>query len=405
MVKKKILILSFYFKPDLSAGSFRATAILNSFLKESSKNYEIEVITTMPNRYKEYKVKTNQFDKYKNLTIRRFSTLTHQSGIIGQSLGFAKFFINVLWYVKSKKYDVIFVTSSRLMTAFLGVFIARVKSIPVYTDLRDIFLDTIKSIKLNLIIKLLIPIILLIERYTVNNSTHINLVSFGFNKYFKKKYPYKDYTYHTNGIDQIFYNVDSKKGIDHDNEKKVLTILYAGNIGSGQGLDKILPMLASKLKNNVKFVIYGSGGKIGNLRKNINKMKITNISIFNPLAREKLLAEYEKADILFLHLNDNNAFKKVLPSKIFEYAATKKPILAGVDGYAKKFIEKEIDNAQVFTPCDCSSALNAFSKLKLIDTKRDEFIQKYKRDIISDRIKLQILELLKISTINKIKSL
>ena len=68
---------------------------------------------------------------------------------------------------------------------------------------------------------------------------------------------------------------------------------------------------------------------------------------------------------MFLHLNDFNAFEKVLPSKIFEYGATEKPILAGVSGYAKKFIDSEIINCATFNPCDSVQAFNALSSLKL----------------------------------------
>ena len=46
--------------------------------------------------------------------------------------------------------------------------------------------------------------------------------------------------------------------------------------------------------------------------------------------------------ILFIHLNAYPAFEKVLPSKIFEYAATGKPILAGVSGYSADFIRNNL---------------------------------------------------------------
>jgi hypothetical protein len=85
------------------------------------------------------------------------------------------------------------------------------------------------------------------------------------------------------------------------------------------------------------------------------------------------------ADILFLHLNDYPAFEKVLPSKIFEYAATGKPILAGVSGYAAKFITEELTNAEVFHPGDSQGAITGLSKLQFQNTDRSEFIERYTR--------------------------
>ena len=66
-------------------------------------------------------------------------------------------------------------------------------------------------------------------------------------------------------------------------------------------------------------------------------------------AKQKLIKEYLNADILFLHLNDYEAFQKVLPSKLFEYGAMNKPILAGISGYSKEFVKSEISNCAVFS--------------------------------------------------------
>ena len=50
----KILVLSFYFPPDLSAGSYRMSGLVDELLS-TSKDIEIDVFTTTPNRYKSYK--------------------------------------------------------------------------------------------------------------------------------------------------------------------------------------------------------------------------------------------------------------------------------------------------------------------------------------------------------------
>ena len=80
-----------------------------------------------------------------------------------------------------------------------------------------------------------------------------------------------------------------------------------------------------------------------------------------------------------MHLKDVAAFEKVLPSKIFEYAATGKPILAGVKGYSKAFIEENIENASVFHPGDVSSALTALERLDFATTARSDFVKNYSR--------------------------
>jgi glycosyltransferase involved in cell wall biosynthesis len=114
------------------------------------------------------------------------------------------------------------------------------------------------------------------------------------------------------------------------------------------------------------------------------------------MSRDELIKEYLAADVLFLHLNDYEAFKKVLPSKIFEYAATGKPVWAGVAGYAAEFIRSEVDNAAVFPPCDAEAAVDAFETLTLQSSRRVAFIQKFSRKKIIRLLAADIVRFLPI---------
>jgi glycosyltransferase involved in cell wall biosynthesis len=111
------------------------------------------------------------------------------------------------------------------------------------------------------------------------------------------------------------------------------------------------------------------------------------------MKRLDLLDAYSRADVLFVHLNDYDAFKKVLPSKLFEYAATGKPIWAGVDGYAAQFVTEEIDNAAVFYPCDVAQAEAAFDRLAIWHIARRGFVAKFERGNIVKQMAQDIIEL------------
>ena len=104
----KILFLSFYYPPDLSAGSFRASSLVKSLLIGSPKKVEIEVITTQPNRYKSIAREAPMVQKYDRLLIRRVKTNQHNSSMLGQSIAFVAYFIGVLKAINGNKYDIIF---------------------------------------------------------------------------------------------------------------------------------------------------------------------------------------------------------------------------------------------------------------------------------------------------------
>jgi len=330
-------------------------------------------------------------EKLKNITITRFNIPNHQSGFMDQSVAFIFYAFSVFSFVKNKDYDLVVASSSRMMTAFLGALISNKKKIKLFLDIRDIFLDTIEDIFSGIKKIIFLFIIRLIENYTINKASIINLVSIGFKNYFKKRYPSKKLLFCTNGIDPIFLKYSFTKT---SNNKNIL--LYAGNIGLGQGLDKIIPEIAKELKNDWDFVIIGDGGRKKDLISKLKLRSLKNVFIINPVKQKSLLDYYNRADVLFLHLNDFKAFEKVLPSKIFEYAATEKPILAGVSGYAKIFIEKEIFNAQIFTPCDSKSAIEALKNLKLDQIDRTSFKKKFNRKATSHNLAKEIIQLIQI---------
>ena len=83
----------------------------------------------------------------------------------------------------------VFATSSRLMTAFLGAYISSKIRKPLYLDIRDIFTDTMSNILSNKVSSLINPILNYIEKKTFRKAVHINLVSEGFCNILKKNTP------------------------------------------------------------------------------------------------------------------------------------------------------------------------------------------------------------------------
>jgi len=390
MKSRRILVLSFYYAPDLCAGSFRTTAFIDQLKQQINIDDEVEIITAMPNRYESFNEDAKEFEKLEeNVNITRIDLGSHKSGFMDQSKLFLKFAWQVMKIVKKReKYDVVYATSSRLMTAFLGSLISNKQKAKLYLDIRDIFTDTLESVFAKSKLRYIIPLFREIEKYTVNSATHINLVSQGFENYFKNINRKLPYSFYTNGIDDLFLNYN----FSMENKNKKMIITYAGNIGEGQGLEKIIPDMARKLGSDFEIHIIGDGGRKKALIESLKG--IEDVKLFNPVNRTALLEIYKNSDILFLHLNDYEAFKKVLPSKVFEYAVTNKFIVAGVGGYAEQFIKENVSDAIVFEPCDAEDFYNKFKKIEQFDDiNRISFVEKFKRKNIMKHMSKEVYEL------------
>jgi glycosyltransferase involved in cell wall biosynthesis len=215
-----------------------------------------------------------------------------------------------------------------------------------------------------------------IESWTMRCADRINLVSRGFEPYFRGRYGDREFTWFTNGIDEEFLAAAPQVAVTRSGDREA-SILYAGNIGQGQALHEVLPRLASALRGRARFIVIGDGGRRTALERALTG--IDNVELRAPLARPALLEAYRAADVLFMHLGAHRVFEMVLPSKLFEYAALGKPVLAGVAGYAAQFIREEVVNSAVFSPGNVAEAVQGFETLELADRPRPEFVAKYAR--------------------------
>lgn len=382
----KILLLSLYYEPDIGPGALRNTSFARALSEQIDEDGKIDVITTMPSRYGNYRRNVPEMEFDGKIRIRRISVRPHSNSVFGQAFSYLSYARAVIKQVHEKPYDLLYVSSSRLMTAVLGAIISRKYNIPLYLDLRDIFVETVRDVYAHNLLNFLSPVFIGLEKYAITSAKWINLVSPGFESHFRSIAPEMTYRFFTNGFDDI--GVMDKYSFHV--KSRPMEIVYAGNIGEGQGLEHIIPRVARKLPRKWKLVIIGDGSRREVLKK--ATAGLLNVYLHNPLSREDLMKRYSEASVLFLHLNNYRAFEKVIPSKIFEYAATGLPIIAGVKGVAASFIGEHVENAALFQPCDADGFLEALNKIRLQRINRFDFKDRFSRKKISREMACDLLD-------------
>ena len=370
----KILLLSYYYPPDIGPGANRALALTEALRKNFGTKLHLDILTTTPNRYSSYKVNALNEEKYETVYIKRFTVFRNIYEKLKYPLGFLIFYFKCLNYAKGKKYDLIIASSGRLMTAFLGAKLSQKLKTQLYLDIRDLFLENLNQVFENKVQKIFLPFARKIESYTINTAKHINIVSEGFLPYVKKNWSSKKISCYTNGVDELFKN----KNIPIEKRNQYPTILYAGNIGYGQALHEIIPKAAKLLEDRARFLIIGDGNLKNKLADTLQQLNVSNVELMPIVSRDNLKHYYLMADFLFLNLNIFSSLETVIPSKIFEYASTGKPILAGVSGYARKFIHNNIKGCETFEPCNSILFEKAFNTISKGPTS-------YNRDIFNEQ--------------------
>jgi len=395
----KFCFFTFYYPPDLSAGSFRSMALVESLIAQMDSKDSLVIITTSPNRYKSYEVKTETLTVKRNLKIFRIKLPKHSGSMLSQAFSFSIYSFKAIKICYKERPDYLIGTSGRLMTAILTWLASVLIRKPYAIDLRDIFSETISDLfatKNRFLGKLFNKLFSYFDKQVLTNANCVNIVSKGFPKYFEERgIDTSKWLFYPNGIDDLFLHETISK---ISPSKCEFTILYAGNIGYAQNLDKIIPNVAKKLGEKYRFFIVGDGSARKKLITSIERLNIKNVTIVNPVNRQKLLNYYRDSDILFLHLASLSAFERVLPSKLFEYAAMGKPIVAGIEGYSRDFVRDYIPYSLIFEPGQVDLCVECIIKSTSITVKKSEmnnFINNFSRNKIMHSFATDLIKMAK----------
>jgi len=108
-------------------------------------------------------------------------------------------------------------------------------------------------------------------------------------------------------------------------------ILIAGNIGRVQGIDTIVNA-AIKMKNNseIQFMFVGSGAKEAWVRSMISEHGLQNITLVPNQPRSQQSIFLGACDVALLSLKEN-MYGIGVPSRLYNYMAAAKPVIAVVD--------------------------------------------------------------------------
>jgi len=335
---------------------------MEALVRELSKRgHKVKVITATPNRYSKMDISFDD-DFGQNVEVIRVKNVKQSGNYVKRSYSYIEYFIKTLFLAKSKirHIDIIIATSPQILTGYLGALLKK-KNIPFILDIRDLWPDAMVSLNLTTENSFIYKILKKIEIYMYKKATRIIINSPAFKKDINK-YVDKKIDLITNGLDDYFFNFFSKESPREIKNGDKIKIVYAGNLGIAQDI-KILTEIDEKISENFIFKLIGDGSQKEEIEKTIKKKNINNIMLYPPKARRELIEDYQNADAFFVHLKKLPMFEKTIPSKIFEYVATKKPVIYGLEGVAKDIMD-ELNGSYPFEPGNVKSLEAALIKMK-----------------------------------------
>ncbi|WP_129690863.1 glycosyltransferase family 4 protein [Gottfriedia acidiceleris] len=356
--KTKVLLITQHFYPEIGSAANR---LKNIYLELKEKGYEVKVLTLHP-RYPSREIYNNQafwnepFIDEKDVNRIDPSIKNHSGSIIKRLYLYlevmVRFIIEIFKY--KREFNIVFVTSPPIFVGIAGLISKWRLRAPLILDIRDLWPESLRGVNI-FSNKLILSIAYKVESLLYKKANKIIINSRSFKEYMVNKgVKESKISFLPNSLTEDELNFTPVND-EPDNEK--INIIYTGNLGLAQDLDKFLKAsIQMKECKDFHFIIVGYGKNVNEVKNYIKEHQLTNVTLYSAKSRTETLSLVSKSDITYVSLVDQEVFKTVLPGKIIDYMCLKKPIIGNVAGYA----------AQIIKDANCGTVLEEGTEEELV---------------------------------------
>lgn len=340
----KVLFLTDNFPPEVNAPATRTYEHCREWVK---KGAEITIITCVPNfpkgkvyeGYKNRFLQTEYVDGIK--VIRVWSYIAANKGFVKRILDFISYAIMAFLVGLFIKTDIIFATSPQFFTAIAGRKLSFWKRKPWIMEVRDLWPESIKNVNVmkdNFLIKYLEWE----EMRCYRKAKAIITVTDSFKKVIVSRgIPENKFEVVKNGANLELFKPKpkNKNFLSLLSLENKFIVAYIGTHGMAHKLDFLLQSAKEVTNPKIHFLFIGDGAEKEKLVRLHKELELSNVTLIDSVSKNEIVDFIASIDVALINLKKSELFKTVIPSKIFENAAMKKPILLGVDGESRGIVE------------------------------------------------------------------
>ena len=386
----KILFFSHYYSPEGNAPATRVSALCERWAKAG---HDVTVVTCPPNVpngvvYDGYANKRTS-ETINGVKVERVKLyIAANKGAVKRMFNFVSYFFKALLAaLRLPKPDVVIATSPQIFCGYAGVWYKRLRHVPLVIEIRDIWPESMGAVGAR-IPKLAYWMLEKIERTMYRTCDKLVTVGEGYRaRLMEKGVPGDKISIVMNGTDLEVYRPGPKNEalLEKYGLKGKFVVSYIGTVGMACGLEVVLDAAENLTQRrreaekqsglgtekeveggetygDVVFAIVGDGAHREKLETEAKRRGLTNVVFTGRQPKESMPDWINASDASLVHLKKTELFTTVMPSKIFESAGCKKPIIMGVDGYAKKLV-MEAEAGLDMTPEDAESLVACVKRL------------------------------------------
>lgn len=360
----RILFFSHYFPPEVNAPASRTFEHCRKWVEQG---HDVTVITCAPNHprgevypgFKNALVSKETVDGVD--VIRLWTYITANEGFLKRTLGYISYMVAATVYTPfMPKSDILISTSPQFFNGLAGYLSSKMKRIPWVLEIRDLWPESIVAVGAIKNQKI-VSTLEWLEMFAYKKCSHIVPVTDAFKRYMVDKgIDGEKITVIKNGVDLSFYKSEKSAVVEQSSVESIEALqgkfvaAYVGTHGMAHHLETILEAAELlKAEKNIVFLLVGEGAERARLLELKQEKQLDNVIMQGQLPKAAMPRVWEIADLSLVLLRKQDLFKTVIPSKIFESMAMRKPIILGVEGESQAIIEEagagfaiEPENAQ-----------------------------------------------------------
>jgi colanic acid biosynthesis glycosyl transferase WcaI len=341
----KLLILTQWFDPEPTLKGL-------AFAKElEQRGFDVEVVTGFPNYpgghvYPGYRVKARQREILDGISVTRLPLYpSHDRSVVRRIANYVTFGLSALCYLlfRRARPAVMYAYHPPLTVGLAAVVASRFRRVPLVVDVQDLWPDTLRATGVVRQASVLRTVGIVCD-WVYRNADRIVVLSPGLKRLLIDRgvpEPKVDVIY--NWCDEVPL-ASGAVGPPSPSVRDAsrFGIVFAGNLGSGQGLGSVLDaaeMVATSCPH-VRFIFVGDGIEKDRLVASARDRHLETVEFLPRMPMDEIGTVLRSADALLVHLLSDPLFTVTIPSKTQAYMSIGRPILMAVTGDAADLVER-----------------------------------------------------------------
>jgi colanic acid biosynthesis glycosyl transferase WcaI len=392
----KILYVSQYYPPETPAPAARASELGQLW---AASGHEVTVLTGFPNHptgkihpaYRSKMWRLFMRDDSKGVRVRRTWLIPLPNRKSWERmLNYGSFFVSAAFRgIFLPKPDVVIGTSPQLLVGVSGLIIAKWKRVPFVFEVRDLWPESLEAVGVSGKQSTLFRVLRMIAGLLYKKATHIVVVTAAFKEHLQREWAVSPdkISVVANGVDHNFFSPQTAQAeiVREFGLQGRFVVGYIGTIGNAHGIETLVEAAATLQATDphIYFLVVGEGAEKERLQRLVSEKRLANVGIFPGQARPRIPAIVAASDVCLVLLRESELFKTVIPTKMLEFMACGRPVVAAVEGEAARLLQAA-DAGVCVRPGDANAVIEAILSLKRNPPLREQLGERARDFIVKE---------------------